>query len=326
MEDLFFISLLDMPGWMLVALGFYVSYRVLRFPDLTVDASFVTATCGAAIAATVFESSLLGILFAALLSGLAGFLTSIIYLSNPRSAYKLLAGALILFISYSINYRVLGHATEMTFGNMPTFMNEISIYESQHNLYPYKPITLLVGLVLVCAVLAFYYWFLKTNAGLILRTVGPRPNLICNKNLRRGKTLIFGLVITNITVGLGGWYQASIDGFTQITLFGTILHALAASILGEILFERLKIAGDRRGSVSAILVAPIAGAFIYQFIQTLVQSYFINESMSTNKEMISVNQQDYNTFIAALIILVVLVVRFITLNSQIDDEPGEDVS
>ncbi|NTV67126.1 MAG: hypothetical protein HGB06_05480 [Chlorobaculum sp.] len=326
MKNLFFVSLWDMPGWMLVSIGFYVSYRVLKFPDLTVDASFVTATCGAAIAATLYDSSLIGIVFASILSGFSGLMTALIYLSNPRPAYKLLAGALILFVSYSINFRVLGHATESTFDKTDTFMNKISIYEIQHGLYPYKPITLLVGIFLVFFVCCVYFWFLRTNAGLVFRTIGPRSNIICNKGFRRGKILILGLIITNVTVGFGGWYQASIDGFAQIILFGTILHALAAAILGEILFERIKIFGDRRGSVTAILAAPIVGAFLYQLIQTGVQYFFINESMATSDKIISVNQQDSNTFIAGLIILIVLGVRFLTLKSQLDEGQGEEVS
>lgn len=92
----------ELPAWILVSLGFYIAYRVLKFPDLTVDASFVTGTVGTACAALSWHSSILGMLLAVFLGVTAGLCTGALYLTNPRPAFKLLASVLVLLAFYSV--------------------------------------------------------------------------------------------------------------------------------------------------------------------------------------------------------------------------------
>ncbi|MEJ2745001.1 MAG: hypothetical protein P8123_04850, partial [bacterium] len=79
----------ELPAWMMVTLGFYIAFRVLQYPDLTVDASFIAGAVGTAAMALYYHSSCLGLLLAFTLSALAGTLTGLIYLTNPKDAYKL---------------------------------------------------------------------------------------------------------------------------------------------------------------------------------------------------------------------------------------------
>lgn len=304
-------TLPELPAWILVATGFYFSYRILKFPDLTVDASFTAGMVGAACGAIVFQSSFLGLIFALLLSSLAGLLTSFIYMSNPRPAYKLLAGVFVIFAFYSVNYRIIDKKTEVGFANMKTAFNFLADYQVG---LPFS-LQLFVGIFICILVFIIFRHFLKSHLGIIIRSIGSRPNLEV-KNIN--SFYIIGLILSNSVVGLGGWYYSSINSYANINVFGTIIHALAIAIIGELLLENLPFLRDRRTSPTAILISPILGAIIYQFIKTTVTYVMANET----GDEVAINQQDNNAFVAVSLILLILFVKYIR-NNKINNQPLE---
>ena len=196
----------ELPCWLPAALGFYIAFRVLRYPDLTVDASFIAGTVAAGAAAISCSSTIIGLGFALFLSAFAGAMTGVIYLSNPRPAYKLLSGVLVYLTFYSINYRILGRKTYDQFSDSNTIINRIADFEAQHGLWNFRPITVTVGISIVVGLFFFYRWFLKTSLGLRIRAVGSRPYLVANSRGRVGRYTVLGLVLSNMTVGIGGWF------------------------------------------------------------------------------------------------------------------------
>lgn len=315
-------SLIDLPAWMLVSLGFYIAYRVLRFPDLTVDASFVSGTVGAACGAIYWASSSLGLLVAISLSSLAGLLTSIVYLVNPRPSYKLLAGVLVVFGFYSINYRVLSYKTEAGFSTVATQMNYVSELQALYNLNTLKPITFLIGFLIIIITVFLFKKLLHTRYGLILRSVGSRKYLLSNKRLRPAFYLTSGLILSNVIVGIGGWFYGSINSFATINVFGSIIHALAAAIIGEVLIEKIGWFRDRRTSVWVLLLTPLIGAFIYQLLRAIIAFLLTSES-NVNQTNYSINMHDHNTLLAIIVIMIVLAIKAVTLSAKYD-LPNED--
>lgn len=315
----------EWPAWIMVALGFYIAYRVLKFPDLTVDASFIAGTVGAACAAVNWNSSFWGLILAILLSGIAGLATSLVYLSNPRPAYKLLAGVLVIFAFYSINYRVLGYQVEAGFVAKHTFMNMIVEFEASHRMNTLRPLSFSLGMVLVVIQVIFLWWLLHTSYGLVLRTIGSRYQLIMKNKIHVAGYLISGLVLSNIIVGIGGWYYGSTNGYASINVFGTIIHALAAAIIGETIVEHVPIGKDRRASVWPLLVAPIVGVTVYQFLKACVAWFMMKESENiSGGGIISINQQDHNTFVAVFLVLLIIVARWLASLHKTDIPDTED--
>lgn len=317
-------TLQEWPAWILITIGFYVSYRVLKFPDLTVDASFVAGTVATACAALSWGSSLAGLALAIVLSSIAGLATSIVYLTNPRPSYKLLSGVLVIFAFYSINYRVLSHRTSAGFSNIRTSFNMLADYEASLGLNPYRLLTMGFCIIVVVVVVASLSWFLNTRYGVVIRTIGSRKQLISYDRWRTGMYLSSGLIISNLIVGIGGWLYASINSYATINVFGTIIHALAAAIIGEAIYERLPLGKDRRISMKSIIVAPILGVTIYQFVKSFVAWAVIRESQSVSKTDISFNSQDQNTFIAILLVISIIAIRYIMMSRKYEqDDEGE---
>lgn len=296
--------------WILVAIGFYTAFRILNFPDLTVDASFVAGSVGAAVGAIHFSSSGWGLLLSMLVSGLAGGLTAMIYLTNPRPVYKLLSGVLVIFVYYSVVWRMLGSKLLVSFTKAHTFINLLIAWDASYTSNDYRLGLSLMGLLVVLGVLVFLYWFYSTNFGLKLRAVATRPNLIANRPSELAQILLPGLVISNMIVGIGGWLHASSLSMSQIVIFGYIIHGLASAILGELVVDFVPFL--RRGnkySLGILLVTPVVGAVIYFFLRAIVASWLLSELASSGGTEFRFSTRDTETLVAGLIIFILLVLN-----------------
>jgi len=292
-------TLPEMPAWILASTGFYFAYRVMNFPDITVDGSFVAGGAAAATLAVHVASSIGGFFLSIILGVFAGCLTTLIFLLNPRPAYnKMLSGIFVVLGLYSLNFRLLDRKIEVFFGHMATTMNSIN----EADIYSTVPIRFLLGLAIVAFVDFALWYLLRTNFGLVLRTVGTRPRL---EGLMPRRYLIAGIAIANVLVGIGGWFYASINSYTRVSIFGTIIHALAISIIGEILIGGMPFLRDKRISPITILFTPIVGAAAYLFVKASVSFLMVDPQ----SQLVSINQQDMNAFVALLLVTLLLVVR-----------------
>jgi len=236
-----------------VAIGVYLTFRVLGFPDLTVDGSF---TLGAAVAAVLIANGVNPFLatLAALGVGLcAGLATSL--LNTKLRIPALLAGILMMVALYSINLRVMG-------GAYVSLLREVTIFSLSSRLLGLETrlaYQLVVAGVLAVIVFFILNWFLRTEIGLALRATGDNEQMVRGFGVNTDMTTILGVSISNGLVAVGGAVVAQGQGFADVGMgIGMIVMGLAAVIIGEALF--------RPKGVARLLLAVLGGTFIYRLV------------------------------------------------------------
>ncbi|MCX7352066.1 MAG: ABC transporter permease [Proteobacteria bacterium] len=236
-----------------VAMGVYLSLRILDFPDLSVDGTFPlgAATCAALIVAGVHP--LVATIAAMILGGLAGLITA--WLSTHLKFMNLLSGILVMTALYSINLRVMGRPNIPLLGENTLFEEFFLCLKGPLGLFwRIFPILIFIGLLaylLNC--------FLKTNTGLALRATGNNARMARAQGINDKAMVSLGLCLANSFVALGGAIFAQVSGYADISMgVGTIIIGLAAVIIGEAVLPIRKI--------SHAILACIAGAILYRFV------------------------------------------------------------
>lgn len=249
MPDLLFTSIELGLLYSVAVLGVFLTFRVLRFPDLTVDGSFVTGAAVTGLAIQAGIPGLVAILFGLVAGFLAGSLTAFLHIK--LGIEKILSSILSLGMLYTINLRLMD-------GPNLSLLNEpgvISVLQAPFNhLY-------VIGLLLVIALAAkfFFDWFLQTQFGLALRATGDNETTAKSFGVNPNVTKFVGLGVSNALVGLAGGLVAQYQGFADVNMgIGVIILALAALMIGEALFSQKKI--------FVITSAVVIGAILYEFI------------------------------------------------------------
>ena len=223
----------------IMVLGVYISFRILNFPDMTVDGTF---PLGAAISAkllTLGVNPYLTLLVALVAGAVAGAVTGLIHVK--LKVKDLLAGILVMTALYSVNLRVMGKS------NIPLF-EEDNIFNTEYSMM----ITIVV-LILISKFLLDY--LLKTKFGFALKALGDNENLIVSLGLNEEKYKIYGLMIANAFVALSGAVLAQYQGFADVGMgTGIIVIGLASIIIGDTLFgKRRRLAGTTIVIIGSIL-------------------------------------------------------------------------
>ncbi|MDQ7782286.1 MAG: ABC transporter permease [Desulfomonilaceae bacterium] len=263
----------------LMALGVYLTFRVLDFPDLTVDGSL---PLGAAVSATIISSGgnpfiSIGAAFAA--GAAAGAFTGVI--STKLRILNLLAGILTMIALYSINIRIMG-APNLTLLNLP------SIFEGRE--YPGIPafaIPMVMALLVVILVKIGLDLFLHTNFGLALRATGDNPKMVTAQGVNTHTAVIAGVALSNGLVALSGALLAQSQGSADVGMgVGTIIAGLASVIIGEAFM------GER--SVFVCTLGVILGSVLYRLA--------IATALSFRFGSLSLTPSDLNLITAVLVI------------------------
>lgn len=229
----------------IMVLGIYISYKILDFPDLTVDGSF--ALGAAVISSSLMSGIPLGIslMLTVLAGSLAGFVTG--YIHTKFEITNLLSGILVMIGLYSINLRIMGRANVNLFSVHHLFSSGNEFY------------------IILCVVLGIKLiidLFFKTKMGFIVRLIGDNPNLIETLGLDAKKYKIIGLMISNSLVALSGALLAQYQGFADISMgTGMLVIGLASIILGETIF--------RKFSMVKLTTAAIVGSVVYRYVLAL---------------------------------------------------------
>mgnify|MGYP000986379532 FL=1 len=223
----------------IMVLGVYISFRILNFPDMTVDGTF---PLGAAISAkllTLGVNPYLTLLVALIAGAAAGAITGLIHVK--LKVKDLLAGILVMTALYSVNLRVMGKS------NIPLF-EEDNIFNTEYSMM----ITIVV-LILISKLLLDY--LLKTKFGFALKALGDNENLIVSLGLNEEKYKIYGLMIANAFVAFSGAVLAQYQGFADVGMgTGIIVIGLASIIIGDTLFgKRRRLAGTTIVIIGSIL-------------------------------------------------------------------------
>lgn len=233
----------------LLSLSVIFSFRVLGFPDLTPDGSFLVGASLGGIILINTESIILSLLLAFLIGASFGVITSLLH--NFLKISKLLSGILVMTMLYSVSLRVM-NTSNLSLINRNTMWS--SNY-SEAGLY----FNLLLAVVVVFVIFGVLLFFLKTNIGLKIRAVGDSENTANNINMNVKKINTLGLAITNGIAGLSGCIIAQFQGFVDISMgAGLVIICLASIIIGEILLKPK--------NVLVLLLCSIIGMIIYQSI------------------------------------------------------------
>jgi putative ABC transport system permease protein len=269
-------------GWLygLVGLGVYLSFRVLNFPDLTVDGSFAL---GGAIAATLIVNDvhpMLATAIAGLAGAGAGLCTA--WLHVQLKILHLLASILTMTALYSINLRIMGRP------NTP-LLGEATLLTPLTSVLQRLPSWLGTSLVLLVIVFLFKIgvdWFLSTELGLAMRATGANPEMAKAQGISTGNLILLGMALSNSLVAVAGALFAQINGFADVTMgIGTIVFGLAAVIMGETLLPGLTVATATLGA--------LIGSVVYR----------IAVAIALNADFIGLQAQDLNLVTAVLVAL-----------------------
>ena len=245
------ISLEQGLAYALVALGIVISFRILAFPDLTVDGSF--ALGGAVVARLISEGvpPLYGIVLAVICGFLAGCCTG--FLNTRLKINSLLAGILMMTILYSVNLRIMGRSNIQ-------LLTVSTVLTPLENLHVNRFIPIIVFFFLVSFIIKFLTdMFFHTQLGFAMRATGDNEQMIRTLGVNTDNMTVLGLGISNAFVALSGCLVAQDQGFSDIGMgIGMIVAGLAAIIIGETLVGK--------SSVQRMTLAAIVGSIIYKFI------------------------------------------------------------
>ena len=245
----------------ILALGIYITYKILDFPDLTVDGSFplgaavtvflITNTESIIVSTITFNHNPYIICIYALLSGgLAGLVTGIIHVK--LHVRDLLSGIITMTGLYSINLRIAGRANVPIFNMDTIFSNTMSDRIFAGSISKYKVIIIISVIAITSKLIMDLY--LKTKSGYLLRAVGNNSELVTTLAKDSGNIKILGLVIANALVALGGSVMMQQQNFFEISMgTGTIIIGLASVIIGINLFSKINFIK----STSAVILGSI---------------------------------------------------------------------
>ncbi|MBO8129015.1 MAG: ABC transporter permease [Peptococcaceae bacterium] len=252
------MSLAFLPGaleqgllWGPMVLGVYLTFRVLDFPDLTVDGCF---TLGAATAARLIlmdQDPLLATLVAVLVGALAGLITG--FLHTQLKIAPLLAGILTMIGLYSINLRVMGAA------NLSLLRIDTTITKIENAGLPEQFAAGVLGIAVCLLVLFLLYIFLQTELGLAIRATGDNEQMIRSLGVNTNTTKMIGLALANALCALSGALVAQYQSYADIGMgIGMIIVGLASVIIGETLIGN--------PTLLRALIAAIIGSIIYRVV------------------------------------------------------------
>ena len=251
-------------AWGIMAIGVYITYRVLDVADLTVDGSIATGGAVCAVAITLGVNPWIAMLLAVIAGMLAGFITGVLHTACGIPA--ILAGILTQLALYSLNLRI------MAIGSEDTTKATLALSVDSHDLLLSSryvrelglnnPIILLV--IVVAVIVAALYLFFGTEIGSALRATGCNPNMARAQGINTNKSKILALVVSNAMVALAGALIAQYQGSAAVDMGrGAIVIGRAAVIIGEVLLARAR-------NFALKLLSCVVGAIIYYLVITLV--------------------------------------------------------
>ncbi|MDY6969904.1 MAG: ABC transporter permease [Spirochaetota bacterium] len=284
----------------IMVLGVFITFRILDFPDLTVDGSF---PLGAAIMAVLIINgfNLWAALFISFLGGvLSGIITALIH--NKLKVPHLLAGILTMTMLYSINIRVLQNRANLPLLNQNTILSWVSsIFNSAFPSLP-QEYGILIFLLIITIIIKFMLdIFFRTDLGLTLTAMGNNQQMIITQGVNPEIMKIIGVGLSNGLVALSGAFAAQYQGFADVNLGqGIIISGLASVMIGEFLIKSNRI--------SILTLRALLGSIVYKGIMYLGRYYGYYINMTPNDLKL----------ITGLLIILSLILTKVKMKKQVE--------
>lgn len=267
----------------IMVIGVYLTFRILDFPDLTVDGSLPLGAAISAVAITNGMNPYLSLVFALLGGVFAGMVTAI--LNTKFKILHLLASILTMIALYSINIRIMG-------GPNTALMGSDTVFDSIINMgIPPQYAGILVFFVFAVIVTGFMVWFLKTELGMAILATGDNSQMITSLGVNTHSIIILGVGLSNGLVALSGALIAQNQGAADVGMgIGTIIAGLASVIIGETIF------GDR--TITRAFIAALLGSVVYRLAIAMALGMELGD--------FSFNPSDLNLITAILVIIALI--------------------
>ena len=251
--------------WGIMALGVYITFKILDFADMTVDGSFALGGCVCALLIVRGVNPLLAVLVATVAGSIAGLVTG--FLTTKFKIPGILAGILVQLALYSINLPVLGGPNQPLTRVHTTIMDWINKAFNLSEFFPYSATSvssLITGIIFTGAAIAILYWFCGTELGSAIRSTGDNAAMSRAQGINTDSMQILALMIANALVAMSGSLVMQQQRFGDVSMgIGTIVIGLASIIIGEVIF------GKRFGFWWSLL-SVVFGSVIYRLIIALV--------------------------------------------------------
>ena len=247
--------------WALLALGVFITFRILDVADLTVEGSFPMGAAISAVLITMGVNPWLTVVIAGIGGMVAGAVTGWIHTKLKIPA--LLAGILTMIALYSVNLHIMGKANI-------SLLRMDTVYSAIHSMGVSNAVALtIIGVVVTVVVGLFLFWFFGTELGTSIRATGVNPQMIRAQGVNTDTMIVLGLLLSNGFVAVSGALIAQSQGFADIGMgVGTIVIGLASVIIGEVLFASSSVVRKLFGNSSFVLslVAVVFGSIIYRIV------------------------------------------------------------
>ena len=261
----------------IVAIGIYLTFRIIDFPDLTCDGSFVLGAAVSGILIKTGYNPYLALLISFLAGSLAGLCTGILNVKFKIS--NLLSGILVAFMLYSVNLKVMQNVPNIA------LINNDTIFTGNN------PLMVLFMIAIVIWIISSF--LLSTDIGLAFRSIGQNRRLALNMGVNVSLVTILVLMISNALIGLAGGLFAQIEGFADISVgLGTVIVGFAAVIIGE------KILPFRQ--IWCQVLACLLGSILYRILV----------AFALNSQWLGIETQDLNLITGVLVIAIMVTPNF----------------
>lgn len=251
--------------WGIMALGVYITFKILDFADMTVDGSFALGGCVCALLVFKGFNPFLAVLIAGAAGSLAGFCTGI--LTTKLKIPGILSGILMMLALYSINLRILARP------NLPLDKKNVTIMNICNNIFGFNKIIkdhavnvscLVTGIVFCGIIIAVLYWFFGTEIGSCIRSTGDNPAMTRAQGVSTSKMQVLALMLANALVSVSGAFVAQQQRVGDVGMgIGAIVIGLASIIIGEVVF-------GKRFGFWWLLIGVVLGSIVYRLIIAIV--------------------------------------------------------
>ncbi|HKJ65596.1 MAG TPA: ABC transporter permease [Desulfopila sp.] len=267
----------------IMVIGVYLTFRILDFPDLTVDGSLPLGASISAVAITHGINPYLSLVFALMGGFVAGMITAV--LNTKFKILHLLASILTMIALYSINIRIMDGPNVALLGADTVF--DVVIAAG----VPGRYAGILIFGVFGLSVTAFIVWFLKTELGMAILATGDNPKMITSLGVNTHAVIILGVGLSNALVALSGALVAQNQGAADVGMgIGTIIAGLASVIIGETIFGH--------GTIARAFIAALLGSVVYRLAIALALGLEFGD--------FSFNPSDLNLITSVLVIIALI--------------------